>query len=390
MMNKGKLRQGYTTGTCAQAATKAAMQILLGLKSKEDMHEVVVELPKGERLNLKIVDIRTEQEEEKPLPVCVSCAVKKDSGDDPDITNGVLVYSKVTRVSGSGQGRCIRLDGGTGIGRVTKPGLEQAVGEAAINRVPRQMILKEVEEACEEVGYEQGICVEISIPEGEKLAKKTFNPRLGVEGGLSILGTSGIVEPMSEQALLDTIYLDMKVKMADKKCSRKYLIVTPGNYGLEFLKEEYQVEESETVKCSNFIGQAIDMAVELGCEGFLLAGHIGKLVKVAGGIMNTHSKWADGRMEILASAALRAGICGERAKSILDCVTTDDALAQCTKQERTLIMEQIMKKMEQYLIFRAGDGMQIGAVTFSKVYGILGKTSLADEIMEAFKADSKK
>ena len=135
---------------------------------------------------------------------------------------------------------------------MTRPGLNQPVGEAAINRVPRQMIRKEVEEACEEVGYTGGIDVEISIPEGARLAKETFNPRLGIEGGLSILGTTGIVNPMSEQALIDTIEVEMKVCLAEKY---RYLIIAPGNYGLDFLKEQYSIEENDVVKCSNYIGQ---------------------------------------------------------------------------------------------------------------------------------------
>ena len=380
---KQELRQGYTTGTCAQAATKAAIKMLLGIESGERMKSVQVELPKGKKMNLEIEDFKIKyiEAENRDMPVSVSCAVKKDSGDDPDITDGVLVYSKVTKT----KEHQITITGGMGIGVVTKPGLDQPVGESAINRVPRQMIRREVEMACEEVGYGGGICVEISVPEGEHLAKKTFNSRLGIEGGISILGTSGIVEPMSEQALIDTIYLDMKVKLSSPENDRKILVVTPGNYGLEFLMEEYGVTEEQTVKCSNYIGQSIDMARELGCREFLLVGHIGKLVKVSGGIMNTHSKWADCRMELLAAAAIRAGLSETTCKKFFDCVTVDDAFDKCTDEERSMIMAQVMNKIEQYLTYRAEGEMKMGAMTFSKVYGILGKTSLADIIMESSK-----
>lgn len=372
-MNQEKQRWGYTTGTCAQAATKAAIWMLLAGERKE---QVTVELPKGRELTLDIRDMQVGYAKDGGrLLSWVSCAVQKDSGDDPDITNGVLVYSRVEKVDKSG----ITLEGGRGIGKVIKPGLEQQVGEAAINRVPRQMIVREVKEVCEEVGYTAGICVEISIPGGEKLAQKTFNPRLGIEGGLSILGTSGMVEPMSEKALLDTIRLEMQVKIAN---GRKFLVVTPGNYGLAFLKKEYGIREKEIVKCSNYIGETIDMAAKLGCQGMVLAGHVGKLVKVAGGIMNTHSKWADCRMEILAAAALRAGLDGKRARTLLDCVTTDDALEKCTQEERRRIMGEIMNKMEDYLTYRAAGKLQIGAVVFSNVYGILGKTGQADALMQ--------
>ena len=396
-MSKKELAKGFTTGTCAQAATKAAMQMLF---TGEKVEHVQVELPQGEKLQLDIMDIqrgyKSGQERDgkyadgkeasnlaytdRELPVMVSCAVKKNSGDDPDITNGVLVYSKV-RISDTG---VIHIDGGTGVGRVTKPGLNQPVGEAAINRVPGQMIRKEVEEACEEVGYIGGIDVEISIPEGIRLAKETFNPRLGIEGGLSILGTTGIVNPMSEQALIDTIEVEMKVCLAEKY---RYLIVAPGNYGLDFLKEQYSIEENDVVKCSNYIGQTIDMAVEQDCKGILLVGHIGKLIKVSGGIMNTHSRWADCRMDLFATAALRAGIEGEKAAEFLDCVTTDDALEKCSVEERIRIMEQIMMRMEEYLNYRGKGEIQVGAVTFSNVYGILGKTEQAEELIEKFRQE---
>ncbi len=285
-MDRQKLRRGCTTGTCAQAASKAAAELLFGIRKAEET-EVWVELPKGERRNLRIQDIKIEYKETEKFPSEVSCAVKKDSGDDPDITDGVLVYSKVRRTPGTGPGRTVTIDGGAGIGRVTKPGLDQPVGAAAINRVPRQMILKEVEIICGEVGYEGGISVELSIPGGGELAKRTFNPRLGIEGGLSILGTSGIVEPMSEQAILDTIYLEMKVKLAGQDAGRKCLVMAPGNYGLEFLEKAYGIQEAQVVKCSNFIGQSVDMARELGCGGLLLAGHSGKLVQAVDGSMNT-------------------------------------------------------------------------------------------------------
>ena len=377
-MTQKPLARGYTTGTCAQAATKAAMWMLMTGKPCE---KVQVELPQGETLALDICEIKFGNGEGgKLLPEEVCCAVKKDSGDDPDITNGVLVYSKVSR----NQGTEITLDGGEGIGRVTKPGLDQPVGAAAINRVPRQMIIKEVKEVCEEVGYEKGIHVEISIPEGKRLAVGTFNPRLGIEGGLSILGTTGIVEPMSEQALVDTIRVEMKVCMAGRY---RYLIVAPGNYGLDFLSEQYGMKDEDVVKCSNYIGQTLDMAVDMECRGLLLVGHIGKLIKVAGGIMNTHSRWADCRMELMAAAALRAGIEGPKAAALLESVTTDDALGKCTPDERVLIMNQIMKKIEEYMNYRTEGKLMTGAMTFSGVYGILGKTDRADELIESFKRE---
>lgn len=372
-MKRKRLRQGYTTGTCAQAAVKAAMQMMLSGKT---ISEIQAELPGGRHLTLPVFDACIQFSESIPsgYPVSASCAVKKDSGDDPDITNGVLVYGKVRWKDTPG----IVIDGGEGVGRVTKPGLELPVGAAAINRVPRQMIEREVKAALEESGCFRGICAEVSVPGGEKLALKTFNPRLGIEGGLSILGTSGIVDPMSEQALVDTIRAEMRVKLAE---GQRCLIVTPGNYGLEFLKKAFKIEETDVVKCSNYIGQAVDMAIEEGCEKLVLAGHIGKLIKVSGGIMNTHSKWADCRMELFAAAALRAGVNGERAAEFLECVTTDEALEKCSGKERERIMEQVMKSIEKYLTYRAGTELTVGVVVYSNLYGILGRTENVERLM---------
>ena len=373
-MPKKELAKGYTTGTCAQAATRAAMQMLF---TGEKVRQIQVELPQGEKLCLDIEDIQREYKSgQKRLPAEVSCAVKKNSGDDPDITNGVLVYSKV-RISDTGK---IRIDGGNGVGRVTKPGLDQPVGEAAINRVPRQMIRKEVEEACEEVGYTGGIDVEISIPEGVRLAKETFNPRLGIEGGLSILGTTGIVNPMSEQALTQTIFLEMKM-LRDE--GHRYCYLTPGNYGNDFLRQTLGYDQELAVKCSNYIGDAIDDGVRLKMDGLLLVGHIGKLVKIAAGVMNTHSRQADARMEVLAVHAAMAGADRETVCALMKCFTTKEALD--ILEERGLLeetMRTVMEKIEYHLAKRAGEKMKVGALMFSDELGVLGKTSLVDKLRE--------
>ena len=194
--NHKKLRFGYTTGSCAAAASKASIIMLL---SKKPIKKIQIMTPKGILLNLNVLDITFGED-------FVKCAIKKDSGDDPDVTNGILVYSKVQ----FSKDKDIIIDGGMGVGRVTKDGLQCKKGSAAINKVPREMIYKEVKNVCEEFEYKEGLYVEISIPEGVEIAKKTFNPRLGIEGGIYILGTSGIIEPMSEKALIDTIKVEMK------------------------------------------------------------------------------------------------------------------------------------------------------------------------------------
>ena len=371
--NNKKLRMGYTTGSCAAGAAKGAAEMLLG---GSIIREISLMTPKGILLHLELHDITMEANS-------VTCAVRKQAGDDPDTTDGVLVYAKVEKVSGK---REWIVDGGIGVGRVTKPGLSQKVGEAAINPVPRSMICRALEEAADRYQYEGNLKATISVPDGEKIAAKTFNPRLGIKGGISILGTSGIVEPMSEQALLDTIELEMKVRRAGGK---NYLIMAPGNYGLDFLREAYGIQDKDVVKCSNYIGQSMDMAADCKFQGLVLAGHIGKLIKVSGGVMNTHSRWADCRMDLLATAMLRAGFSADRARAVLDCVTTDDALALLSEEEREATIGQIMRSIEKYMEYRMADQMPVGAILYSNVYGILGKTSKVDTLMHLWEEENQ-
>ena len=378
--NKAGLRRGWTTGTCAQAAAAAAAQALLaGSLPREGADwTVTVHLPDGQPFTLSVQSGKIEKRDSQGRPLAVTCKVKKDSGDDPDVTDGVTVCATVSFFS---EDR-IEIDGGQGVGRVTKPGLAQPVGSAAINPVPRQMIQKELVRLKEAAGWEGGFQVLVEIPGGEKLAQRTFNPRIGIVGGLSVLGTSGIVEPMSEKALIDTIEVEIKVKLAE---GRRCLIAAPGNYGLDFLRDRWGILARDTVKCSNYIGETIDLAAEHGVEGLLFVGHIGKLVKIAGGIMNTHSRWGDCRMELLASSALRAGLSGDRAAALLGCNTTEDALQILTEKERRKVMDCLLEKIHTYLNIRAQSSaqrdMKTGAVLFSNAYGVLGMTRYGEELL---------
>lgn len=352
-----KLRCGYTTGSCAAAAAKAAAVMLL---SGGRLGEVALTTPKGICLKLAVRDIQAGED-------TVSCAIKKDSGDDPDITNGILVYASVRK-----QAAGIFIEGGKGIGTVTRSGLDQPVGGKAINSVPRQMIEQELLSVGEQYGYDGGFAVTISVPQGEELAGKTFNPRMGIEGGISIIGTSGIVEPMSAKALLDTVRLEMKQKREE---GERRLVLTMGNYGEGFLAEQMPGELNRAVKCSNFIGDAISMGMEYGFESILLVGHIGKLVKLGAGIMNTHSMEADGRMEVLVCCGLLAGVEKEVLKQILDCVTVDEALGIFDGQGKLeQVISVLRKRIQFYLEARVKHTVPIGAVLFSNKYGMLGKT----------------
>ena len=358
--NNRKLALGYTTGSCAAAAAKAASMMLF---SKQAVEYAELQTPKGITLSLEILDATLENG-------AVSCAVKKYSGDDPDVTNGILVYAKAS-FGNTGEERNVLIDGGVGVGRITKPGLEQPVGAAAINKVPRQMITESVIEVMEEYDYYGEIFVEISIPEGMELAKKTFNPRLGIEGGISVLGTSGIVEPMSEEALIASIRLEMQMH---RNNGADYLVISPGNYGTAYLSQNFPIDLEKSVKCSNFLGETIDMAVEMEYKGILFVSHIGKFIKVAGGIMNTHSRCADSRMEILTANALRAGAPADVLRDVLDAVTTDEGLS-ILKQHGYLekTMKYVMEKIEFYLNNRAYHNLELAVLVFSNELGELGR-----------------
>ena len=376
--NQKKLRFGYTTGSCAAGAARGAVRLLLG---EDEISEVELMTPKGILLHLEILDRKRSEN-------AASCAVRKDAGDDPDTTNGILVYAKVEKflIRSDMEDRIV-IDGGIGVGRVTKPGLSQKVGEAAINPVPRAMILQAVEEIADQYHYEGGLKVTISVPEGEKIARKTFNPRLGIVGGISILGTSGIVEPMSEKALIDSIRVEMTQHAA---MGEQYMLVTPGNYGADYLREHMELPFEKNIKCSNYVGETIDMAIDMGVKGILFISHIGKFVKVAAGIMNTHSHSADARMEVLCSNAIRAGGDLACARSILQCNTTDEALR--VLDENHILketMKEITDRIQFYLDHRSYQQILLGAVIFSNEYGYLGQTANAAELIDKISKGEK-
>ena len=365
VVGQRKLRMGYTTGSCAAAAARAAAELLL---NDEDLPAVCFTTPAGIEVVIDVEEVRREQDQ-------VECCVRKDAGDDADVTDGALVCACVRKTGDEG----IAVDGGTGVGRVTRPGLDQPVGAAAINRVPRAMIEEQVRAAAARANYCGGLSVTVSIPEGERLAEKTFNPRLGIVGGLSVLGTSGIVRPMSEEALIASIYLEMDMNAAR---GERHLLVTPGNYGHDFAVADLGLDLDASVQCSNFVGKTIDYAVTKGFESLLLVGHIGKLVKVAAGVMNTHSKVADARRETLAAHAAMAQASVDVVRAIMDATTTDDAIAILDAAGlRDAVMASLAQAIDFQLKHRAGSALRIEAVFFSRVYGILGKTSAADELL---------
>ena len=365
------MKSGFTTGSCAAAASKAAAYMLLSGKKKLNIE---IDTPAGIKYSPSIEEIEI-------MENYVSCAVRKESGDDPDITNGTYVFSKVSIVKNgnSTTNKRVEIEGGKGVGRVTRPGLDQPVGNAAINSVPRQMIESEVKQVMDLFDFEGDLLVEISVPDGEELAKKTFNPRLGIEGGISIIGTTGIVEPMSTRALLDTIKVELRQAKAE---GLEVAVISPGNYGLEFMKTSYSYDLDKAVKCSNYIGDTIDMAKELGFKKMLLCGHIGKLIKVSGGIMNTHSREADCRMELMTAAAIRSGATGEVLEDILNAVSTEEVVEIYQRYgiEKTCF-EYIMERIDYYLNKRGAGEIEIQCIVYSNKFGLLGKTDCAEEFL---------
>ena len=368
--SQGKnLRCGYTTGSCATAAAKAAATMLL---SGEKIVTVRIDTPKGVILDLEPLEVELGAD-------YVSCAIRKDSGDDPDATNGVLVYARVEKTATPG----IELRGGAGVGQVTKPGLACAVGGPAINPTPRRMITQALQQLMRDCNYQEGLLVTISIPAGVEIAKKTFNPRLGIIGGLSVLGTSGIVEPMSERALIDTIYVEMN---AQKAKNNKNLLVFFGNYGQDFAHDILHLDLTDTVTCSNYIGELLDYAVYCGFESLLLIGHTGKVAKLAQGVMNTHSKYADCRTEVFALQAMFNGASKEVGQEIYQSLTTDEVIKVLRRENlEAVVIAKVLEKIDFYMQHRVHGKIKTAAMMFSNVYGLLGKTTYADELLHLHK-----
>lgn len=383
---------GFTTGTCATAASLAACRMLL---NQEIVSYVILTTPKGIKVCIEISDQKFSTEE-------ASCSVQKISGKDPDVTNGIKIFSRVKKIPGRSE---IKIEGGEGVGRVTLPGLDQKPGEAAINRVPRKMIFEgvksELERFYKSFSLSESLEILISVPGGEEIAKHTFNPKLGITGGISILGTSGIVEPMSEQAILDTIQVEMNVRKAQ---GYGILPMVPGNYGSEFMQREFDFSLETAVHCSNFVYDAVQLAVKSGFKKMLFCGHIGKLIKVAGGIKNTHSKYGDHRMEILCEIAkdflsdesfssikneLMACISTEQAIHLLDSLDFDsneDSKSKKIPHElRDKIMKEAAVRIQKTMTDWAGGAIGIEVVIFTNEQGLLAATEGAFTAMNFLK-----
>ena len=370
------LRCGYTTGTCAALGAAGAARLLLTGKAPET---VALRTPKGIVVEVAPLFCRR-------TGPGAECAIEKDGGDDVDVTTGLPIVATVELLPGTTE---VRIAGGPGVGRVTRPGLDQPVGEAAINHVPRRMIAEALEREAENAAYTGGFAVTISVEGGAETAKRTFNPHIGVEGGLSILGTSGIVEPMSQQAILDTIQLEMNqaALRAKNAPGPRRLVLAPGNYGLDYLASALpQFERFPVVKTSNFIGDTLDMAAAAHFEQVLLVGHVGKLCKLAGGIMNTHSHTADCRTELFCTHAALCGADREVCTALYNAATTDACLEILdTAGLREPVLQSLLAAIQLHLDRRAGGAVRVGAVLFSNQHGPLGQTETAARLLNEWK-----
>ena len=373
LVNQKLLRCGYTTGTCAAAASKAAVAMLF---KQESMDSVAITTPNQTDL---IIDVLNPQFNDN----VASCSIEKDSGDDPDITNGILVSSKVTLLPDSSE---IIIEGGKGVGKVTKGGLDQPVGMSAINSVPRKMIKDSLNELAMQFNYSGGFHVLISVPEGEEIAKKTFNPELGIVGGISILGTTGIVEPMSAKALADSIKVEISVIAAE---SNESILIFLGNFGKKFTEEELNLSTKPGIMCSNFIDVALDSSVEFGFKNILIVGHIGKLVKLGIGMFNTHSHNGDGRIETLLSCALEAGADIEILNEIQKCVTTNAVLDILYENDLlTKTMGVLNGRIGHNIDRRIPEDINVGFICFANTgeySGVLFESENADDLKELWK-----
>lgn len=366
-----KLRCGYTTGSCAAGAAKAAAEMLISGKS---VSQTGLMTPAGISLTLDVLNAEITADH-------ASCCIRKDSGDDPDITGGICIYAKVSKIPEG-----IVITGGEGIGTVTKPGLDQPPGEYAINSTPRRMITESLTDVAEKYSYTGGFHVTVYAPEGTEIAKKTYNPRMGIAGGISIIGTTGIVEPMSNTAIIDTIRAEANIH---RSSGEENLLLTVGNYSDTFMFSHMPDLADKAVMCSNFIGDALDIGVTLGFKSILLVGHIGKLVKLGSGIMNTHSSYADGRMETFIACGALAGVSREFLAHITECVTADAALDILKKDPAyTECLNILTGRIENYMSLRVKNQVRTAAVIFSDKHDLILKTSLADEIIKEMLTDS--
>ena len=368
-----KYRRGYTTGSCATAASKAATYMLL---TKKKIKTINIDTPKGIPLTLDVQNISLNND-------YVECSIKKDGGDDIDATHTMDIYAKAEIIYRE-NGEDIIVCGGYGIGVVTKKGLSVEVGKAAINPTPMKMINYEIRKVIGEdisatLGEGKSLKITISAPKGEEIAKKTFNPRLGIIGGISIIGTTGIVEPMSDEGWKKSLSIELKMK---KEQGLDKIILVPGNHGEQFIREKLNLDMKYVVRTSNFIGYMLKEAQRMGYKKILMAGHIGKFIKLSAGIFNTHSKVADARSEILISNLALMKAPYDLLEKINECLTAEEAVEVINENNYTEFYDKVSNKcrykVKQYL---GDDDTEVEVIMFSMDKTLLGKSDNTDSLV---------
>lgn len=346
------LRFGYTTGSCAAAASKAALLFLLyGWRDSE----VEVLNPEGERLRIPIAYLSAKDN-------TYTAGVVKDAGDDFDVTHGLTVYASVQLTAEDSK---IEIVGGKGVGTVTSPGLAVKVGEPAINPVPRKMITDAVKDFLPSC---KGMTITIEVPEGDRVASKTFNPRLGIVGGISILGTTGIVRPMSQDAFLESLIpqIDQAVSLGYKE-----LVLTPGGKGVK-MAADAGIDKKQVVQMSNFVGPILDACLERKIKSVLLFGHLGKLIKVASGIFRTQSRDADARRETLAAYLAMTGASKEIINSVMEFNTIEESVSFLKERKMENVYHSLAKAASCRCIERTEGKIEIGTAMYTLAGEIIG------------------
>ncbi len=344
-----KLRCGYTTGSCATAASKAAVYMLITGKA---INNIEIDTPSGIELKLKVCKSNITEE-------YASCCVIKDAGDDPDVTDNMEIFAHVSKRE-DGE---INIMGGEGIGVITRKGFWGDIGQAAINPTPRNMIANEVGKISN-LGFD----ITIYAPAGVEVAKRTFNANIGIEGGISIIGTSGIVEPMSDEALKKTIYLELDAALEG---GAEKLVLFPGNYG-ENVANSLELSGAK-IKVSNFIGDALMYINEKKVNNITLVGHIGKLSKLSIGAFNTHSKLCDVRIEAFVYYLALKGAPVELIKKVNSCLISEEAVKLLFESDYQNIFEDMSKGCENRIRrYLKNEALNIKVIMYSMDYGVLG------------------
>lgn len=365
-VNGKKLKKGFTTGTCATAASVAAASMILNQEIEE---KITVHTASGIEVTMDLLDTSFSD-------LQATAAVEKDGGDDADATHGLLIYATVTLLPEEKQ---IEIDGGEGVGRVTQKGLAIDVGQVAINPTPRRMIEESVRKV---IGPNCGAKVVIWVPEGKERAKLTYNSRLGIVGGISILGTTGIVNPMSEESWKAAITIELSMLYNQ---GNRSVILVPGNYGEDFATQKLGLPSGKIVNMSNFVGHVLKEVQRIGFNRVLMVGHMGKFVKVASGIFSTHSKDADARIETLIANLALMGAPLEMLQSIDACLTTESAgtiISQYGYEPVYQILVDKIKKKSERLLKNRKPEVTVDVVLFASEAGFLASTKPLEELKE--------